>query len=264
MRGFYLTSELVFHIVGRDIFTQGGSILKSEPIYKRIILKLTGEIFRDDESNLSETRAEIAAQEIKEAHDLGVEIGVVLGGGNILRGRSRENDRFLDHASADYIGMLATIMNGVLLGDVLEGYGLTPRLMSAIEAKNIAEPYFHKRARRHLEKGRIVIQVGGSGRPNFTTDSTAMLLAVDIKADAILKGTKVDGIYDSDPVLHKDAHFFPEIDYRDVKNKELEIVEEVMLSLNRFKKPAHVFNIFTQGNLKRLLLGEKIGSRIIF
>jgi len=236
-----------------------------KPIYKRIILKLTGELFHSGEDNLSEKGAEIAAREIRAAHELGVEVGVVLGGGNILRGRSRENDRFLDQASADYMGMIATIINGILLHDVLEGYSLNPRLMSALEIKNVAEPYLQRRAKRHLEKGRVVIQVGGSGRPNFTTDATAMLLAVDIKADAVLKGTKVDGIYDRDPFIDSEnAQFFKTISKNEMMKRELEIVEDTALTLNRAKIPFHVFNIFKAGNLKQLLLGENVGSQITF
>ncbi len=241
--------------------------IANPPVYKRIILKLTGEIFRKNGDNLNEEAAVVAAHEIKSIHDLGVEVAVVFGGGNIVRGRNFVGSKFLEPASADYMGMLATVINGLLLHDVLVNCGMETRLMTALEIKKVAEPYIQKRARKHLDKGRIIIMAGGIGEPGYTTDNTAVSRAVDINAQAIIKGTKVDGIFSSDPKENPDAEFLPEVRVEDmaVNPSLLGIFEETALIRNKkYKIPIQVINIFTEGNLRRLLLGEPIGSRIVF
>lgn len=237
------------------------------PIYKRVILKLTGEIFRKNGDNLNEEAAVAAAKEIKSVHDLGVEVAVVFGGGNIVRGRNFIGSRVLEPASADYMGMLATVINGLLLHDAVAYCGMDARLMTALEIKKVAEPYIQKRARKHLDKKRVVIMVGGIGEPGYTTDNTALSRAVDINAQAIIKGTKVDGVFSDDPKEKPDAVFLPEVRIEDmIRNPSLMgIFEETALIRNKkYKIPIHVINIFTEGNLRRLLLGEKVGSHIIF
>lgn len=236
-----------------------------EPIYRRIILKLTGEIFKSNGDRLSEDAAVIAAREIKSIYNLGVQVAIVLGGGNLFRGRDFQNSKHIKKDTADYISMLATIQNGLAFKDILRDYEMQTRLMSALETKQVAEPHIHERAVRHLEKGRVVVLVGGIGTPNFTTDATAVNRAIDLGAQAILKGTKVEGVYNKDPMKYSDAEFWPEPTAREMILKEIEVVEPTALTLNRGSKiPFYVFNIFKEGNLKKLLLGEKVGSRIIF
>ncbi len=237
------------------------------PIYKRAILKLTGEIFKKDGDNLSEKAAVAAAEEIKSIHDLGVEVAVVFGGGNIVRGRNFEGSPFIKPATADYMGMTATIINGQLLRDAVEWCGMEVRLMTALEIKKVAEPYIQQRALKHLARGRVIIMVGGIGEPGYTTDNTAVSRAVDISAQAIIKGTKVNGIFSDDPKINPDAAFLPKVSVQEMIANPLltGIFEEAALIRNKkHKVPIHVINIFTKGNLRRLLLGEAVGSKIIF
>lgn len=239
-------------------------IKSAKPQYKRIIVKFTGEIFRDGDNYLSENAAVAAAKEIKDACDLGLQAAVVLGGGNIVRGRNFSNSKYLEATSADYMGMVATIINGIMFEGILRAHGLEPRLMSALAIKSVAEEYFYKVARSHLEKGRVVVRVGGSGQPNFTTDATAILMAEDLMADAMLKATKVDGVFDKDPMVYPDAKLLPEVTAEQVWHHNLKVIERSALVGERHRVPIHVFNIFKPGNLRRLLLGEPIGSRIVF
>ncbi len=200
--------------------------------------------------------------EIKSVHELGVQIGIVIGGGNIYRGVSNSSDN-IDKVTGDHMGMLATLINALALQSALEHEGLVTRLISAIRMETIAEPFIRRRAVRHLEKDRIVIFGAGTGNPYFTTDTAAALRAVEIEADAILKGTRVDGVYDSDPEKNPNAKRFPEISYLDVLRQNLGVMDMTAITLCRENKlPILVFNMNTPGNLKRLMLGEQIGTRV--
>ena len=202
------------------------------------------------------------AQEIKEVKNLGVEIAIVIGGGNIFRGMAA-SAKGMDRASADYMGMLATVMNGVALQDALEKIDVHTRVQTAIEMRQVAEPYIRRRAIRHLEKGRVVIFAGGTGNPYFTTDTTASLRAMEIGADVILKATKVDGIYNADPLLHKDARKFEELTYLDVLKNQLKVMDATAVSLCMDHQiPIIVFNLKKRGNVKRVVLGEKVGTKV--
>lgn len=200
--------------------------------------------------------------EIKAVMDLGVQIGIVIGGGNIFRGVSNSSSG-IDKVSGDHMGMLATIINALALQSALEQEGMTTRLMSAIRMETIAEPFIRRRAVRHLEKGRIVIFGAGTGNPYFTTDTAASLRAVEIEADVIIKGTRVDGVYDSDPERNPSALRFSEISYLDVLKKDLKVMDMTAITLCRENKlPILVFNMNTPGNFKRLILGEPVGTRV--
>ena len=202
------------------------------------------------------------AREVKEVKKLGVEIAIVIGGGNIFRGIAA-SARGMDRVSADYMGMLATVMNGVALQDSLEKIHVQTRVQTAIEMREVAEPYIRRRAIRHLEKGRVVIFAGGTGNPYFTTDTTASLRAMEIGADVILKATKVDGVYDADPLLHKGAHKYDELTYLDVLKKRLKVMDATAISLSMDNKiPIIVFNLKRRGNVKRVVLGEKVGTKV--
>ena len=202
------------------------------------------------------------AREVKEVKKLGVEIAIVIGGGNIFRGIAA-TARGMDRVSADYMGMLATVMNGVALQDSLEKIHVQTRVQTAIEMREVAEPYIRRRAIRHLEKGRVVIFAGGTGNPYFTTDTTASLRAIEIGADVILKATKVDGVYDADPLLHKGAHKYDELTYLDVLKKRLKVMDATAISLSMDNKiPIIVFNLKKRGNVKRVVLGEKVGTKV--
>ncbi len=203
------------------------------------------------------------AEEIKSVYEIGAEIAIVIGGGNIFRG-VKGSSMGMDRATADYMGMLATVMNALALQDILEKKDVPTRVMSAIEMRQIAEPYIRRRAIRHLEKGRIVIFAAGTGSPFFTTDTTGALRAAEIKADVLLKATKVDGIYDKDPVKHPDAKLLREISYLDVINKGLKVMDHTALTLCMENKlPIIVFNIKKKGNIMKILLGEPIGSKVV-
>ncbi len=231
--------------------------------YKRIILKISGEVLtgEGDYGIDSEVICQIA-QEVKEVKNLGVEVAIVIGGGNIFRGMAA-SAKGMDRASADYMGMLATVMNGLALQDALEKIDVYTRVQTAIEMRQIAEPYIRRRAIRHLEKGRVVIFAGGTGNPYFTTDTTASLRAMEIEAEVILKGTKVDGIYDADPLLHKRAQKYDELTYLEVLKKQLKVMDATAISLCMdYRIPIIVFNLKKRGNIKRVILGERIGTKV--
>ncbi len=231
--------------------------------FKRVLLKLSGEALAGDDGYgiNTETIANIAA-DVKEAIDLGVEVGIVIGGGNIFRGVAA-SAKGMDRSSSDYMGMLATCINALALQDSLEKLGIKTRVQTAIKMEQIAEPYIRRKAVRHLEKGRVVIFGAGTGNPYFTTDTAASLRAMEIDAEVILKATKVDGVYDKDPALHKDAKMFEDITYLDVLQKELRVMDSTAVSLSMDNKlPIVTFNLGVRGNIKRVLLGDKVGTRI--
>lgn len=233
----------------------------SGPRYKRIMLKLSGEALQGkDGYGIDPKTASSIAKQIKEVHDLGVEVAVVIGGGNIFRGISAASEG-MDRSTADYMGMLATVINGLALQDALEKGGVFTRLQTAIEMQELAEPYIRRRAIRHLEKGRAVIFAGGTGNPYFTTDTTAALRAIEINAEVILKATKVDGVYSADPLKDKKAKKFAALEYIDVLKLGLKVMDATAISLcmdNRL--PIVVFNLNKKGNIKRVVLGENIGT----
>jgi len=235
----------------------------NRPRYKRILLKLSGEVLTGEgDYGIDPAVIQSIAQEVKEVKKLGVEIAIVIGGGNIFRGMAA-SARGMDRVSADYMGMLATVMNGVALQESLEKIHVHTRVQTAIEMREVAEPYIRRRAIRHLEKGRVVIFAGGTGNPYFTTDTAASLRAMEIGADVILKATKVDGVYDADPLLHKGAHKYDELTYLDVLKKRLKVMDATALSLSMDNKiPTIVFNLKKKGNVKRVVLGEKVGTKV--
>lgn len=233
-----------------------------KPKYKRIMLKLSGEALMDPKVRFGIALPIVKklAEEIKEVHALGIEVAIVLGGGNIFRGLSREA-REIDRATADYMGMLATVINSMALQDVLEKAGVHTRVLSAIGMQQIAEPYIRRRAMRHLEKGRIIIFAGGTGNPYFSTDTAASLRANEIHAEVILKGTKVDGVYDADPEKEAGAKRFDSLNYIDVLKKKLKVMDATAISMCMENElPIIVFNMFEKGNLRKVLCGEKIGT----
>jgi len=233
------------------------------PRYHRILLKISGEILAGEGSyGVDPDVIREIAQEIKEVKDLGVEVAVVIGGGNLFRGVAASS-RGMDRASADYMGMLATVMNGLALQDALEKIGIQTRVQTAIEMREIAEPYIRRRAIRHLEKGRVVIFAAGTGNPYFTTDTTASLRAREIGAEVILKATKVEGVYDSDPARHPDARKYDELTYLDVLKKQLKVMDSTAISLCMDHRiPIVVFSLKERGNIKRVVLGEKVGTEV--
>jgi uridylate kinase len=236
----------------------------SHPIYKRIVLKISGEALQGKKLHGIDQQILVAiARQIKEIRDLNVDVALVLGGGNIFRGQENTASLGLDmdRSVADYMGMLATVINGLALQNVLEKIGIPTRVMTAIEMQRIAEPYIRRRAVRHLEKKRVVIFVSGTGNPYFTTDTAAALRAMEINANAILKATKVDGVYSADPVKVKDAKKFVQLKYIDVLKKGLKVMDATAISLCMDNKlPIVVFNLNKEGNIKRVVLGEKIGT----
>ncbi len=234
-----------------------------EPAYKRILLKLSGEsLLGDVPYGIDLDTAKSIAQEIKEIHDLGVQVAIVIGGGNIFRGVSG-TEAGMDRTSADYMGLLATIMNGIALQDALEKEGVFTRHISAIEIKAVAEPFIKRRVIRHLEKGRVVIFSAGIGSPYFTTDTAAALRALEVKAQVILKATKVDGVYTADPLVEKTAKKFSSIKYLDVIKKGLKVMDTTAISLCKDNGlPIIVFNLKKRGNIKKAVLGQKVGTRI--
>lgn len=231
--------------------------------YNRIMLKLSGEALMGDKGyGIDPAVLEHFSNEVAAVHSLGVEIGIVIGGGNIYRGIAAAADG-VDKVVGDQMGMLATVINALALQNVLEKDGIYTRLMSAISMEEMAEPYIRRRAIRHLEKGRVVIFGAGTGNPYFTTDTAAALRAVEIKADVIIKGTRVDGIYDSDPEKNPAAIKFPEISYMDVLKKDLKVMDLTAITLCRENKlPIVVFNMTIPGNLKRIVVGEEVGSTV--
>jgi len=233
----------------------------SAAIYKRVVLKLSGEsLSGPHESGIHAETIQGIAGEVNEIHGLGVQVAIMVGGGNIFRG-SRQKQLSIERATGDYMGMLATVINGLALQDALEKLGCHTRLMSAIEMHEVAEPFIRRRATRHLEKDRVVIFAAGTGNPYFSTDTAAALRAMEIKAQVILKATRVDGIYDADPEKVTGAKFFERITYLDVLQKGLSVMDSTAISLcmdNRM--PIVVFNMNVQGNLKRVVTGERVGS----
>lgn len=234
-----------------------------KPLFKRILLKLSGEaLVGDMDYGISPTVVQKVALEVKEVRDLGVEVGIVIGGGNIYRGVAA-SARGMDRASADHMGMLATVINSLALQDALEKIGTFTRVMSAVEIRQVAEPYIRRRAVRHLEKGRVVIFAGGTGNPYFTTDTAAALRAMEVKAQVILKATRVDGVYDTDPLIHKKAKKFEKLSYIEVLQRGLKIMDGPAISLCMDNHlPIIVFNLTEKGNIKRVVLGQKIGTII--
>ena len=231
--------------------------------YKRILLKLSGEALSgEDGYGINPQMLERYAEEISEARNMGAQIALVIGGGNIFRGMSDAAAK-MDRVQADYMGMLATVINSLAFQDALERKGVFTRLMTAITMEQIAEPFIRRRAVRHLEKGRVVIFGAGTGNPYFTTDTAASLGAIEIEADIIVKGTRVDGIYDSDPEKNSDAQFFPDISYLDVFQKKLRVMDMTAITLcSENALPIVVMNMNEKGNLTRLLRGEKIGTLV--
>lgn len=235
--------------------------MPNKPVFKRVVLKLSGEALqgRLGYGIDCDVMASIAKQ-LGEIRKLGVEIAIVIGGGNIFRGVAGTK-KGIDRVSADYMGMLATVINGLALQDALEKHGVFTRVQTAIQMQQLAEPFIRRRAIRHLEKGRVVIFVGGTGNPYFTTDTTAALRAIEISADVILKGTKVDGVYSSDPVNNKRARKYDTLKYIDVLKKGLKVMDATATSLCMDNKlPIIVFNLTREGNIKRVIMGEEIGT----
>lgn len=236
----------------------------SKPVFSRVILKLSGEALAGDQQYGIDARyiSKIAREICKVVQETGVEIAIVVGGGNIFRGLAGSAEG-MDRSTADYMGMLATVINGLALQDALEHEGLQTRLQTAVEMRQIAEPYIRRRAIRHLEKGRIVIFSGGTGNPFFSTDTTAALRAAEIGADAILMAKKVDGVYDSDPVENPDAQKFNELKYMDVIKNSLRVMDSTAVSLCMDNKiPLVVFGLADLDNIRRAVMGEKIGTSV--
>jgi uridylate kinase len=235
----------------------------SEPSYRRILLKLSGEALIGDQTyGIDPVVATRIAQDVLEIQALGVQTAIVIGGGNIFRGLSA-SARGMDRSTADYMGMLATVMNALALQDALEQHGVPTRVLTAIEMRAVAEPFIRRRAIRHLEKGRVVVFAAGTGNPYFTTDTAAALRAMEIKAEVILKATKVDGIYTADPVNNPDAVRYERISYLQVLQERLQVMDATAISLcmdNRL--PIVVFNLKVPGNIRRVVMGEQVGTTV--
>ncbi len=233
------------------------------PVFKRILLKLSGEALAANQGfGVDPLRIHEIAAELADVHSLDIQIAIVVGGGNFFRGVA-EQAREMDRVSADHMGMLATVINALALQDALEKQGIHTRVQSAIEMKQVAEPVIRRRAIRHLEKGRVVIFAGGTGNPYFSTDTAASLRAMEIKADVILKATKVDGIYDADPMLVKDAKKFAEISYMEVLKQGLKVMDSTAISLCKDNNlPIIIFKLNQRGNIRKVVIGEKIGSLV--
>ena len=231
------------------------------PVFKRVVLKLSGEALQGRLGyGIDYDTTALIARQIKDVKRLGVEIAIVIGGGNIFRGVSG-SIKGIDRASADYMGMLATVINGIALQDALEKNGVFTRVQTAIAMQQLAEPYIRRRAIRHLEKGRVVIFVGGTGNPYFTTDTTAALRAIEIGAEVIIKATKVDGVYSSDPIKNKRARKYDTLKYIDVLKKGLKVMDATATSLCMDNNlPIIVFNLMKEGNIKKVITGEHIGT----
>jgi uridylate kinase len=233
------------------------------PAFGRVLLKLSGEALLGEKPfGIDRDFADYLAEEIREIHDLGVEVGIVVGGGNIFRGVS-DTARGMDRVSADQMGMLATVINGLALQDALERADVMTRVLSAIEIRQVAEPFIRRRAIRHLEKKRVVVFAAGTGNPYFSTDTAAALRAMEIKAEIILKGTKVDGIYDKDPVKNPDARRFDCLTYMDVLKKGLAVMDGTAVALCKDNAlPIIVYDLKRKGNLRRIVAGEKVGTMV--
>ena len=235
----------------------------SRPLYHRILLKLSGEaLMGDQQFGVDSAVANRIARDVSEIQGLGVQTAIVIGGGNIFRGLAA-SVRGMDRATADYMGMLATVINALALQDALERQGVMTRVVTAIEMRAVAEPFIRRRAIRHLEKGRVVIFAAGTGNPYFTTDTAAALRAMEIKAEVILKGTKVDGVYTADPMLDPHATMYPAISYLQVLEKQLKVMDATAISLCMDNKlPIVIFNLREAGNIRRVVLGESIGTTV--
>ena len=233
------------------------------PHYKRILLKLSGEALMGESSyGIDPAVATRIAQDIAEIQSLGVQTAIVIGGGNIFRGLAA-SARGMDRSTGDYMGMLATVINALALQDALEKNGVPTRVLTAIEMRAVAEPFIRRRAVRHLEKGRVVVFAAGTGNPYFTTDTAAALRAMEMKAEVILKATKVDGIYNADPVKHPEAVRYESISYLQVLQERLQVMDATAISLCMDNKlPILVFNLKTPGNIRRVVMGEAIGTRV--
>jgi uridylate kinase len=231
--------------------------------YHRILLKLSGEALAEPQgSGLDPKRAEYIAHRVAEVRQLGVDVAIVIGGGNLWRGRTGL-ERGMDRATADYVGMLATVMNALALMDAMERLGLVTRVQSAVEMHAVAEPYIRRRAIRHLEKGRVVILGGGTGNPYFSTDTAAALRAMEIGADVLIKATKVDGVYDCDPLTHPEARRFDHLTYMETINRRLEVMDSTAISLCMDNNlPILVLNLWREDDLRRALYGEQVGTLV--
>ena len=234
------------------------------PFYKKILLKLSGEaLMGDQEFGISSDVIASYAKQIKEIVDLGVEVSIVIGGGNIFRGISGAAQG-VDRVTGDHMGMLATVINSLALQNSIEKLGVPTRVQTAIEMPKIAEPFIKRRAQRHLEKGRVVIFGAGTGNPYFTTDTAAALRAIEMETDVVIKATKVDGIYDKDPVKYPDAKKYETVTYNEVLAKDLKVMDATAISLCRENKlPIIVFNSLDEGNLKKVVMGENIGTTVV-
>ena len=236
----------------------------SSPAFRRILLKLSGEVLAGEQGfGIDPKKATELANEVKSIYEMGVSIGLIIGAGNIFRGL-QASAKGMDRVTGDYLGMLATIMNAISLQDALEKVGVETRTLSAITVPKIAEPYIRRRALRHMEKGRLVIIAGGTGNPYFTTDTAAALRATELHAEVLIKGTKVDGVYDKDPVVNSDAKRYKNISFNEVLSKNLRVMDLTAITLCKENAlPIRVFNINNKGNLKRLLNGEDVGTTVI-
>ena len=236
----------------------------SSPAFRRILLKLSGEVLAGEQGfGIDPKKATELANEVKSIYEMGVSIGLIIGAGNIFRGLQAAT-KGMDRVTGDYLGMLATIMNAISLQDALEKVGVQTRTLSAITVSKIAEPYIRRRALRHMEKGRLVIIAGGTGNPYFTTDTAAALRATELHAEVLIKGTKVDGVYDKDPVVNSDAKRYKSISFNEVLLKNLRVMDLTAITLCKENAlPIRVFNINNKGDLKRLLNGEDIGTTVM-
>ena len=234
------------------------------PVYRRILLKLSGEVLAGEQDfGIDPTKATQLANEIKSIHEMGVDIILIIGGGNIFRGLQAAS-KGMDRVTGDYLGMLATIMNAISLQDALEKTGVETRTLSAITVSQISEPYIRRRALRHLDKGRVVIVAGGTGNPYFTTDTAAALRATELKAQVLIKGTKVDGVFDKDPVVYSDAVRYNNVSFTEILEKNLRVMDLTAITLCKENAlPICVFNINNKGDLKRIVEGKNIGTTII-
>jgi len=236
----------------------------AQPAYSRVLLKLSGEVLAGDQSyGIDPLKASELANEIKIVHDMGIDIALVIGAGNIFRG-IKAASKGMERVTGDYLGMLATIMNAISIQDALEKLNVETRTLSAITVSQISEPYIRRRALRHLEKNRVVIVAGGTGNPYFTTDTAAALRATELKAEVLLKGTKVNGVFDKDPELNSDAKRYDKISYSDVIGKNLRVMDMTAITLCKENNlPIRVFDINGKGNLKNILYGQDIGTIVL-
>ena len=238
--------------------------MNEKPIYKRVVLKLTGESLAANGDPISLDAISFVAEEIEKVHALGVGLCVVMGGGNIVRGATLSKNGGIERVTADHMGMMATVINALALSSLLRQHGVETRVQTAIEIKTVAEPAIRDRALRHLEKGRGVIFACGTGNPHFSTDTAAVLRASEVHADAIIKGTKVEGVFSDDPALNPKAKLIPDISYEEAFQRQLRFMDAAAIgfAMENYRKPIHVVNMFKKGNLAKVISGEKIGSVI--